>query len=92
MRFCKTKVAKKEFYGAKIQKRKQYCDNNVDKIGFTKLIETKNNFKYFITYLDEVVRPLALILPKMSRYVKSFMDKDGDKNKNKNKKLMSLRT
>ena len=33
--------------------------------------------------------PLVLILSKMSRYVKTFKDKGGDKNKNN--KLMSLR-
>ena len=38
-------------------------------------------------YLDEVIRPLVLILLKMSRYVKAFKVKDGDKDKNN--KLMS---
>ena len=42
-----------------------------------------------IGYLDEVIRALVLILSKMSRYVKIFKDKGGDKNKNN--KLMSLR-
>ena len=46
------------------------------------LIETKNNSKYLIGYLDEVIRPLVLILPKMSGFVKTFKDK--------NNKLMSL--
>ena len=41
-----------------------------------------------IGYLDEVIRPLALILTKMSRYVKTSKDKSGDKNKYN--KLMSL--
>ena len=39
-------------------------------------------------YLDEVIRPLVLILPKMSRYVKTFKDEGVDNNKNN--KLMSL--
>ena len=38
--------------------------------------------------LDGVIRPLVLILPKMSRYDTTF--KDGDKDKNKNNKLMSF--
>ena len=42
-----------------------------------------------IGYLDEVIRPLVLILPKTSGLVKTFKDKGGDKNK-KNK-LISLR-
>ena len=37
-----------------------------------------------IRYLDKVVRPLVLILPKMSRYVKIFKVKD------KNNKLISF--
>ena len=39
-------------------------------------------------YLDEVIMPLVLILPKMSRYVKTFKDKGVDNNKNN--KLTSL--
>ena len=43
-----------------------------------------------IGYLDEVIRPVYLILPKMSEYVELFKDNDGDKEKNKNNKLMSF--
>ena len=43
---------------------------------------------YLIGYLDEVIRPLVLIFPKMSGYVKTFKDKSGAKSKNN--KLMSL--
>ena len=42
---------------------------NVDNIVISKLVETKNNSHYWIGYLDEVTRPLVLILPKMSGYV-----------------------
>ena len=41
-----------------------------------------------IGYLDKVVRPLVLILPKISGYVKTFKVKDGDKDKRY--KLMSF--
>ena len=34
--------------------------------------------------LDKVIRPLVLILPKMSEYVKTFKVKDWDKDKNNN--------
>ena len=47
-----------------------------------KLVGTKNNSKHFIGYLDEVIRPLVLILPKMSGHVEIFKDKDGYKKKN----------
>ena len=40
-------------------------------------------------YLDDVIRPLNLILRKISGYVKTFKDKNGDKDNNKNNKLMS---
>ena len=39
-------------------------------------------------YLHEVIRSLVLILPKMSGYVQTFKNKDGDKDKNKNNELM----
>ena len=42
-----------------------------------------------IRYLDKVIRPLALVLPKISEYVKTFKVRDGDKNKSN--KLMSFR-
>ena len=41
-----------------------------------------------IEYLDEVIRPLVLILPKISGYIDTFKSKGGDKNKNN--ELMSL--
>ena len=39
-----------------------------------KLIEMKISSKYLNGYLDDVIRPLVLILPKMSLYVKTFKD------------------
>ena len=62
LRFGKTKVAKEEFYGAK--KPIKIGDVDVDNIIISKLIETEKNSKYLIGYLDEVIRPLVLILPK----------------------------
>ena len=45
--------------------------------------------KYLIGCLNKGVRPIFLMLLKMSGYVKTFKDKCRDKNKND--KLMSLR-
>ena len=64
-------------------------DVNVDNIVVSKLIETRDNSNYLFEYLDQVIRPLVLVLPQMSGYVKSFKHKDDDKDKNKNKKLIS---
>ena len=41
-------------------------------IVISKLIETETNSKYLIGYLDKAIRPLVLIMPKMSRYAKTF--------------------
>ena len=35
-----------------------------------------------IEHLGEIIRPLVLILPKISGYVKNFKVNDGDKDKN----------
>ena len=43
-----------------------------------------------IGYLDKVIRPVVLIMPKISGYVKAFKVKDRDKDKNN--KLMSFGT
>ena len=61
--------------------KKSIWDVNVD-IVISNFIETKNSSKYLIGYINEVVRPLVLILTKMSAYVKTFKDK--------NNKLMLL--
>ena len=55
----------------------------------SKIVKTTTNFKYLIRYLDKVIRPLALVLPKISEYVKTFKVRDGDKDKSN--KLMSFR-
>ena len=54
------------------------ADNRV----ISKLVQPKTNSKYFIHYLDKVMRPLVLILPKKSGCIKIFIVKDGDKDKN----------
>ena len=49
----------------------------------------KTNSKYLIGIkFDEAIRPLVLIIPRTSGYVKTFKVKDGDKDKNN--KLMSV--
>ena len=57
---------------------------NVDNTVISKLVETKTNSKYLIRYLDKVIRPSVLILPKMSGYVQTFKVKD------KSNELMSF--
>ena len=54
-------------------------DVNVDNIVISKLIETKTNSKYLFGYLDNAIRPLVLIVPKISGHVKIFKVKDGGK-------------
>ena len=72
LRFCKTKVAKKEFYGAKKQIKIGNLDTN--NIVISKLSKMKKNSKYLIGFLDDIIRPLVLILTKMSGYVKNFKE------------------
>ena len=60
-------------------------DVNVDNIVISKLNETKTNSKYLIGIkFDKAIRPLVLIMPKMSGYVETFKVED------KNNKLMSF--
>ena len=48
-----------------------FLDVNVDNIVISKLVFKKTNSKYLIGYLDIVIRPLDLIMPKLSGYVKT---------------------
>ena len=87
MRFGETKIAKETFYTTKMPI--QICDVNVDNIVISKLVKIKTDFKYLIgTKFDKAIRPLVLIMPKISRYVKTFKVKQG--RKGKNNKLMSF--
>ena len=47
-------------------------DFNVHNGVISKLVKTKTNTKYLIGYSDKFIRPLVLIMPKMSGYVKIF--------------------
>ena len=55
-----------------VQKTINIWDVDVNNIVILNLIERNNNSKFFIGYLDEVIKPLPLVLPNMSRYVKAL--------------------
>ena len=64
-------------------------DVNVDNIVISKSIETKTSSNYLIEIkFDKTIRPLVLIMPKMSEYVKTLKVKEGDKDKSN--ELMSF--
>ena len=73
LRFGNAKWPKVKYSGVKKQKKFEMF------MLILYLSQTKNNSKYLIGYLDVVLRPLVSILPKVSGYVKTFKDKDGDK-------------
>ena len=70
VKFGKTKIAKENFYAAK--KRIKIWDVNVDNKVISKLVKTKTKSKYLIGYSEKDIRPLVLIMPKTSGYVKTF--------------------
>ena len=85
LRFGKTKIGKEKFHDVK--KLINIWELDANNIVISNLIETNNNSKYLIEYLDEITKPLVSILSKMSEYVKTYKDKD----ENKTNKLMHLR-
>ena len=87
VRFGEREIAKEKFYAEK--RPITIWDVNVDNIVISKLVKTKTNSKYLIGIkFDKAIRPLVLIMPKMSEYIKTFKVKEGDKDKNN--KLMSF--
>ena len=78
---AETKLAKEKFYGTK-KKPINIQDVNVDNTVISKLVETTTNSKYLTGYLLKVTRPLVLVLPKMSGYIKRQTIKDEGKEKN----------
>ena len=79
LRFGEPKGTKEKFYAAK--RPIKIWDIKVDNIVISKLVKTKSISKYLIRYLYRAIRPLVLIIPKISGYVKTFKVKDGDKDK-----------
>ena len=78
LKFNNIRVNKKDFH-----KSKQLIDLmsvNIEHIGTSdKFRHSDEGFKYFIGYQeDEIVKPLCIILPQMSGYIKYF--KNGGKN------------
>ena len=73
------RTVKEQFYAAK--KPIQIWNLNVENIAVSKIIETKTNKIKF----DKSIKPFLLIMPKVSRYVKTFKDVD------KIKKLFTFR-
>ena len=67
MKLGKTEIAKEKFYATK--EPIKICDVAVDNIVISKLGKTKSNSKHLIGYLDKNIRPLVLIMPKMTGYV-----------------------
>ena len=74
VKFAKTEIVKEKFYATK--KPIKTMDVNVDNIIISKLMTG---------YLDNDIRPLLLIIPKMSGYVKTLKVED------EISKLMSFR-
>ena len=72
-------VSKKEFYDSK--KAINLSVVNINKIVVSNKVKGNNETnKYFVGYMDDidVVKPLCIILPQMSGYIKYF--EDGGKN------------
>ena len=73
-----------------VQKRRiNIWDVDVYNTVISKFVTTKTNSKYLIGYLGNVIRPLVLVLPKTSGYVKTFRIKQRDRVKNN--RLMDIR-
>ena len=74
VRFGDREITKEMIYAAKRPKKNWYV--NADNIVISKLVKIKTNSECLILYLDKTVRPLMLIMPKMSGYVNTFKVKE----------------
>ena len=67
----------KQKQGLYYKKSIKIWDVNVDNIVVSNLTEMKTNSKYLIEIkFDKTIRPLVLIMPKMSGYVKTLKVED----------------
>ena len=65
VRFEDREITKEKFFASK--RDIKIWDVDVDKIVTLKLVKRKTNYKYLIGHLDKAIRPLVLIMRKMSR-------------------------
>ena len=73
LKFCNIVVNKKELYASKQANSLDSVNiNNI--VVFYRIKRNNDGSKYFIGYShgDDVIRPLCIILPKMSGYIKNF--------------------
>ena len=72
LKFNNIRLNKKEFHKSK--EPIDLISVNIDQIVvFDKFQHNSESFKYFIGYLEgRIVKPLCIILPQMSRYIKYF--------------------
>ena len=70
---CVHRIIMVRFRDREIAKKNLCCkrpikiwDVKVDNIVISKLVKTKTNSMYLIGYLDKIIRPLVLLMPKMS--------------------------
>ena len=69
LKFGKKEIAKEKFYASKIPT--EIWDANADNIVVSKLVKTKTNSKYLIGIkYNKAIRPLVLIMPTMSEYLR----------------------
>ena len=70
--FKNIRINKKEFH--KYKQPIELMSANVDQIAISdKFKQSDEGFKYFIGYQeDEIVKPLCIILPQISGYIKYF--------------------
>ena len=87
VRYVEWETGKEKIYAAKMPIK--ICYGNIDNTVISKSVKSKPNSKYFIKIkFVEAIRPLVLIMAKISEYVKAFKVKEEDKDKNN--KLMSF--
>ena len=72
LEFDNIEVNKKEFHVSKQAIGLNFVDTNKIVIS-DKFKQSDNGFKYFIGYKDDnVIKPLCIILPRMSGFIKYF--------------------
>ena len=74
LKFCDIVVNKREFHASKKTIALNLVNTNKIVV-FGKFKHSDDSSKYFIGYLhddDDVIRPLCIVLPQMSGYIKYF--------------------
>ena len=89
IKFDNKKIKKMDFYKNKKVNSVNDIDVNKTLVSVKEPYGTKNSFKYFTGYNNDIIRPLCVRLPQMTGYIRKFDENETMLFRANNKQLLN---